>query len=176
MADSTANSVSPTASSARDAGGAASPQSALLPDMLHQQTGRQRSAYFDPADLDSMAASTSGAGAPSPVPLQRRGFYNQTADRSEGASFWIRKINKAATASVAAGGMDSFDGPAAAGSGARDEDDELIRSIGAANISGRSSRHSMEGSMASLAEARRYQAISRTNFNHPTRRWANTPQ
>ncbi|KAJ3084731.1 AMP deaminase [Rhizoclosmatium globosum] len=93
---------------------------------------RSPSAHFDPNDL--VAAST---------PAQRRGFYNHTADRSEGATFWIRKINRAATAGDQ-----------------RREEDELIRSIGNASISGRSSLHSMEGSMASLAEVGKYPSMS----------------
>ncbi|KAJ3030264.1 UNVERIFIED_CONTAM: AMP deaminase [Siphonaria sp. JEL0065] len=98
------------------------------------------SVYFDPADL-------AAAGAATPPSNARRGFYNHTADRSEGATFWIRKINRAATAGESRKERD------------RDEDD-LIRSIGNASISGRASVHSLEGSMASLAEVGKYPSMS----------------
>ncbi|KAJ3069940.1 AMP deaminase [Podochytrium sp. JEL0797] len=97
---------------------------------------RVPSATFDPLDLQPTGSHT---------PQQRRGFYNQTADRSEGANFWIRKINRAATAS------DSRKD--------RDQDD-LIRSIGNASISGRSSIQSIEGSITSLAEVGKYPSMS----------------
>ncbi|KAI8617700.1 hypothetical protein BC830DRAFT_1112473 [Chytriomyces sp. MP71] len=39
-----------------------------------------RSSYFDPADLLASNSTPS---------QQRRGFYNHTADRAEGATFWL---------------------------------------------------------------------------------------
>ncbi|KAJ3121835.1 AMP deaminase [Physocladia obscura] len=113
----------------------------------------------------------------SPTPSQqRRGFYNHTADRSEGATFWIRKINRAAAVQGDASLQSSISqsnnafansnvnlGSPSRGSrldAHRREEDELIRSIGAASLSGRSSLHSMEGSMTSLAEVGKYPSMS----------------
>ncbi|KAJ3246799.1 AMP deaminase [Chytriomyces hyalinus] len=126
---------------------------AHAPNLSSQPPSGRPSSYFDPADLAATGNTPN---------IQRRGFYNsvcvsetqrinnacadQTADRSEGASFWIRKINKAATF----GQIPDVD---------RD-DEELIRSIGAVNISGRASLHSMQGSMASLAEVGQYPSMS----------------